>query len=194
MSKYKVGDTVWVKETIKDWDKSDNAYYMDIAENGGWFKKDEILCKTNEPTIEPLLERGRSEGYRRGMWEAWGLIKKLFTFSEKLPEIFDFSERNQYMSIEYVLNNYTPNEAKNIIEEWEKSKEEIKVGDICEYKAANGGIYKSVCVKVNGTNGYFLYKDGSFSRSREPLSDWKKTGRHIDIQSILEQIGGKNEQ
>ena len=47
MSKYKVGDIVWVKERIEDIDSNDGEYFME-NENGGWFGEYKILGKTDD--------------------------------------------------------------------------------------------------------------------------------------------------
>lgn len=189
MSKYKVGDSVWVKETIEDLDIIDNSYFMG-CEKGGWFGEDDILGKTDESSAKLLLEAGRSDCYKAGMREAWKLALELryMDYSDKL-EIFGLKrdERDKWGEI---MENYTPQEVKAKIKAWEKAKEEIKVGDVCECRA-NGNIYRAVCLRIENNKGMFLYDDVSVSGRLENLFDWEKTGRHIDIQSVLEQIGGK---
>ena len=79
----------------------------------------------------------------------------------------------------------TPQEAKSRIEAWE-TENEIKIGDevdICGDK----GIVTSF-----GTDGdriHVLYFDGIVNSYRKD-KDIKKTGRHIDIEGLLKQIGG----
>lgn len=175
MSKYNIGDTVWVKEQIEDID-NDGEYFME-NENGGWFGENKILGKTDDIKNE----------YDRGMNEAWEIARRIqYDFkSSELKEIFGTDNEASLMS-----KAYTPQEAKAKIEAWEKTKEEIKVGDVCESKVGNE-VYRAVCLKIENNKGMFLYDDASVSERLESLSDWTKTGRHIDIQSVLEQIGGK---
>ena len=104
----------------------------------------------------------------------------LYPAAEKeLEEIFGRTEH---------LWELTPQEAKAKIEAWEAAKE-IKVGDevdICGDK----GIVTSF-----GTDGdriHVLYLDGIVNSYRKD-KDIKKTGRHIDIDVVLKQIGGMND-
>ena len=71
---------------------------------------------------------------------------------------------------------------------WENEKEEIKDGDILE------GTYDNTlkCVVTNSyTNNtaYLVFDDGT--AGWHELDNFKKTGRHIDIDSFLKQIGGE---
>ena len=75
---------------------------------------------------------------------------------------------------------------------WEKTKtkEEIKDGDVLE------GIYDNnvKCVVTNlcpDNTAYLVFDDGTTGIC--DLDIFKKTGRHIDIDSFLKQIGGEQE-
>lgn len=123
--------------------------------------------------------------------EAWELAKKL-VYKEHMggfsdEEMFDIFG---YQTVKEIFDYFTPQQAKAKIEAWEKSKEEIKVGDVCRCEI-NKNVYFAVCVKRKDDQGIFLYDDASCSDRMESLDDWTKTNRHIDIQSVLEQIGGK---
>lgn len=116
--------------------------------------------------------------------EAWDIAKKLFSeFSEsQLNEIFgewwNFSK----------LMELSPYEAKAKIEGWEINH--IQVGDVCVF----GEKSKMVVTKVSHSHCYGVYVEhpnkasigegGLFQTDK-----LHKTGKHIDIQSILEQIG-----
>lgn len=70
--------------------------------------------------------------------------------------------------------------------EWENEKEEIKDGDILE------GIYdnnvKGVVINLCPDNtAYLVFDDGTTGIC--DIDIFKKTGRHIDIDSFLKQIG-----
>lgn len=72
--------------------------------------------------------------------------------------------------------------------EWENEKEEIKDGDILE------GIYdnnvKGVVINLCHDNtAYLVFDDGTTGIC--DLDIFKKTGRHIDIDSFLKQIRGE---
>lgn len=74
--------------------------------------------------------------------------------------------------------------------EWEKTKEEIKDGDVLE------GIYDNTfkCIVTNlcpDNMAYLVFDDGTTGIC--DLDNFKKTGRHIDIDSFLKQIRGEQE-
>lgn len=123
-----------------------------------------------------------------GQNEAWELARKItcqpinggFNRSE-FEEIFD----EGYISD--IFEKYTYTEAAKKVAKWEKTKEEIKDGDILE------GIYDNTlkCVVTNlytDNIAYLVFDDGT--AGFHELDNFKKTGRHIDIDSFLKQIGG----
>ena len=127
----------------------------------------------------------------KGQNEAWELARKItcqpinggFNRSE-FEEIFD----EGYISD--IFEKYTYTEASKKVEEWENAKEEIKDGDILE------GIYDNnlKCIVTNlytDNIAYLVFDDGT--AGFHELDNFKKTGRHIDIDSFLKQIGGEQE-
>ena len=124
-----------------------------------------------------------------GQNEAWELARKItcqpinggFNRSE-FEEIFD----EGYIS--EIFEKYTYTETAKKVAEWENTKEEIKDGDILE------GIYDNnlKCVVTNlytDNIAYLIFDDGT--AGFHELDNFKKTGRHIDIDSFLKQIGGE---
>lgn len=115
--------------------------------------------------------------------EAWVLAKKIvlptsnggaFKASE-LREIFDSDIES------YILKNNTPQEAKAKIEAWESKQ--IRVGDV-----VLGSIdEEAIVAKTKEETMYLIFADGSCGEHRK--ENFKKTSKHIDIQSVLEQIG-----
>lgn len=114
--------------------------------------------------------------------EAWKLAKKLFAdFSEsQLNEIFgewwNFSK----------LMELSPYEAKAKIEEWESKR--IRVGDVCK-------VFENSCVITqvdeNEKQYVVIWDDGDTDKiSFDATLKLTKTGKHIDIQAVLDQIGG----
>ena len=161
--KYKVGDEVLVKAKLAGCTSS--ARIM--------LKVDRTELFANEEDVIPVPDMTAEE--------AWEIAKNLFAdYSNiELDEIF-----GKGWSFPKLME-LTPQEAKAKIEAWETEKE-IKVGDevdICGDK----GIVTSF-----GTDGdalHVLYFDGIVNSYRRD-KDVKKTGRHIDINGILKQIGG----
>ena len=138
-------------------------------------------------TKQSVIEQARAEGQN----EAWELARKItcqpinggFNRSE-FEEIFD----EGYISD--IFEKYTYTEASKKVAEWEKAKEEIKDGDILK------GIYDNTlkCVVTNlytDNIAYLVFDDGT--AGFHELDNFKKTGRHIDIDNFLKQRGGEKE-
>lgn len=217
MSKYEVGDKVVMEITEKisvmgePWDVLSDATsiyepYLD--------KATEPLSTYTEP-LEAEIRRQAAEITRlvadnkrlkaengNGLWnieqaraegqnEAWELAKKIVDdvwnggySEEKLKQIFG----NAISQLCIVKNTYSEAAAK--VAEWEKAKEKIKVGDVLE------GIYDNEvkCIVTNlcpDNMAYLVFDDGTAGVYE--LDNLKKTGRHIDIDSFLKQIGGEQE-
>ena len=139
------------------------------------------LLAENE-RLKPNYENIRAKGQN----EAWELARKI-----SLSEIYDGYSSNELKEIfgsiclDEVFNS-TYQEAVAKVAEWEKAKEEIKVGDVLE------DIYvsKVKCVVTNlypDNMAYSIFGDGT--AGMHELNNFKKTGRHMDINSFLKQIG-----
>lgn len=125
------------------------------------------------------VQNCESYGYEKGLNDAWKVAKKIQGLDCKIREkIYGI-----YKML-VIFEKFTPQEALAKLEAYEKEQAEIKVGDVVK----DGKKYFLVTKKYNNTfegmtgEGY-LYCGLS-------LRDCKKTGKHIDIQSILQQIGG----
>ena len=165
--KYKVGDEVLMKaEITKVYDTGV------IIKVGG-------LCEAffaNE-NIEV------NKTYEQGLADAWELAKKIgyepkkggFSNAE-LMEIFGTA------IIEGIYDRFTVEEALAKIESYEKENE-IKVGN----EVRCGNVYGVVTYSKNGYASV-MWKDGSIGDECE-CKDLTKTGKHIDIESLLRQIG-----
>ena len=138
--------------------------------------------------VDSIIKHDCSNYYEAGMREAWDIARKIkydLTSSE-LIKIFGTDNESAIFS-------YTPQEAKAKIEAWEKAKEEIKVGDEVTDRHRNTNYVVTGIKSDDGTVWYCVMNEKGLCTNVK-ISALIKTGRHIDIQSILEQIGGKNEQ
>ena len=142
------------------------------------------LLEENEK-LKPNCENIRAKGQN----EAWELARKIicqpknggFNRSE-ITEIFGHG----YISD--IFEKYTYPEATAKIAKWKKEKE-FERGDIVKEKRYEAFEF---CVTDIDCNGH-LYGIGRYGEtySDKNPEDWKKTGRHIDIDSFLKQIGGE---
>ncbi len=166
---YKVGDEVIAKVRISEVYEKNNYPYEAVN-----------VSHRNKARSIALRESDIIQKPDMTAEEAWEIAKNLFAdySNAELDDIF-----GKGWSFPKLME-LTPQEAKTKIEAWEA--EQIKVGDevdICGDK----GIVTSF-----GTDGdriHVLYLDGIVNSYRKD-KDIKKTGRHIDIEGILKQIGG----
>ena len=127
-----------------------------------------------------------NNGRLAGQNEAWELVRKIFDMETN--DIEDIFIKEDAWNLGTVLNNYTYQEAAAKVAEWEKAKEEVKVGDVLE------DIYDSnvKCIVTNlytSNMAYLVFSDGSAGLNE--LDNLRKTGGHTDIGSFLKQIGGE---
>lgn len=167
---YKVGDEVLIKAEIMDIHEGlENPYFVQ-ADNRfiNWVSEDKII---------PM-----DKTYADGLNDAWELAKKIVLGikdggfdSNRVMDVFGFTPY-------YVLREFTVAEAIAKIETYEKEKE-IKVGDVVSDNCSFG-----LVTRKEGGLLYVMMADGSCGEDEEPES-WHKTGKHIDIEGILKQIG-----
>ena len=197
MSKYKAGDK-FVVEVDKVLSDADSPFIEGELYRIKGFKSlvfDEFgLDKLDKYYPVPTTteyDEGYVDGKETGMGEAWKIALNLYliAFSDRL-DIFNLENDGKDKLVE-IMEKFTPQQAKAKIEAWEKSKEEIKVGDVCKRKNIGNQSSFAICTKTDGWRGYFLYSDGSASLVKEKLRNWERTGKRIEINGVLEQIGGK---
>ena len=124
-------------------------------------------------------------GRRVGQNEAWELVRKIFDMETN--DIEDIFIKEDAWNLGTVLNNYTYQEAAAKVAEWEKIKE-IKVGDILEDRDEGN---KVIVTSLKGRVICLLWDDGRIGTTYVELAKgiFRNTGRHIDIDSFLKQIG-----
>ena len=165
---YKIGDEVLIKAVITGSREDESKLLVRTTRNSFLVEKNDVM-HAQDMTAE----------------EAWNISKKLFVdYSDReLDEIFGkgWSYPN--------LMKLTPRQAKSKIKAWEE-KIGIKVGDVIftAYNQSINGVVTNIYGKCN-KNLYVLWDDGS-SGVLEYTKSIKKTGRHIDIDGLLRNIGG----
>ena len=218
MSKYKVGDKVVMEITDKisvmgePWYVLSEATsmfetYLDKAAEplGTYTEPLEAKIRRQAAEITRLLAENKelkedfekskrvnlNMGRRAGQNEAWEMARKIAVIPKdggyggsKLIEIFNTALIDEIFNLTYT-------EAAAKVAEWEKAKEEIKVGDVFQDDDGNNAIVTS----IKGNTVYYMWDDGN-TRSgfaEDVKKHFTKTGRHIDIDGFLKQIGGEQE-
>ena len=178
MSKYEVGDKVVLTVTSTNETGCLPCYVL----NDDLILSKQDIDKYTEP-LSTYIEQARVEGQN----EAWELARKIicqpknggFNRSE-ITEIFG------YGYISDVFEKYTYPEAAAKVAEWERAKEEIKVGDVVSHEEKYGVVISEGTICFRG-----FTDDGTpFEWYKERCT---KTGRHIDVDSLLKQIGEEQE-
>lgn len=130
---------------------------------------------------------GYCNEYQRGLDNAWEAAKKIALMDTETSE-----NVTGYFGLFRIMENLTPMQAIEKLkayEEKQKAEDEIRVGDIVERylndKLDSTGIY------LGEDDGYWfcLFWTGTvFSTFTYPKNQFKKTGRHVDIDKILEEM------
>lgn len=148
-----------------------------------------LLCKVDSYELYgDQHEEEYNQTFNQGAEAAWELARKGMLMSSTDREAIFGSGYNAMYG---VLMYHTYQEAAAKVAEWEKAKEEIKRGDIIRNKNNTSSKF---CVTDIDDDGilYGVGRDGA-TYSYEDPEYWEKTGRHIDIDSFLKQIGGRQE-
>ena len=132
-------------------------------------------------------EEEYNQAFNQGAEAAWELARKCMLMTDREREIIFGSGHNALYGI---LTYFDYKHAAAKVSQWEKAKEEIKVGDIVKI---HEGYDEGLCVLGMSTDKkYYNAVDGYgavyYMLTKEMIA---KTGRHIDIDSFLKQIGGE---
>ena len=142
----------------------------------------------NDTIYEETAEKARAEGQE----EAWKLAQKLVLYErdgefsiDELEEIFE----TQYWTDVFLL---TYSEVAAKVAEWEQKKEEICVGDVL---LSNRIGTKCIVTHTNNETVTTLWDDNSYGdRSKNFIKEELEKIGHIDIASLLAQIGDENDE
>ena len=217
MSKYKAGDKVVLEILLIDGD----GYYIVGSENYSWWASPKTLDEVVEPLstytdqLNDKIKRQAAEitllladnaelkkdleyyhtgtdicdiesARVAGQEEAWELARKIAYDgyrNNELKEIFGSVCLDDIFNLTYT-------EAAEKVAEWEQKKEEICVGDVL---LSNRMGTKCIITYINNETVTTLWGDGSCGdRSKNYIREGFKKIGHIDIASILAQIGESN--
>ena len=138
-----------------------------------------------------MCEVDNGRGRIKGQQEAWELAQKIALAiisggysNNELKEIFGTICFNEIFNLTYT-------EAAAKVAEWERKKEEICVGDVL---LSNRTGTKCIVTHINNETVTTLWDDISYGdRSKNFIREGFEKIGHIDISSMLSQIGENNE-
>lgn len=169
--RYKVNDEVLIKARIKDMSYVDMMYVCELVTNP------DVCIRFKSPTECIVADKT----YADGLNDAWKLADKVYEMrNQQRYDVFGTESLAKVMDL-------SPQEAISKIEAYEKEKE-IKVGDVVRYGIGEDIGKYAIVMRIEGNEFYTMYADGSCGRETH-TEDFKKTGKHIDIESLLRQIG-----
>ena len=136
---------------------------------------------------EAIRDNAFEAGLIRGQEEAWELARKIAYDgyrNNELKEIFGSVCLDDIFNLTYT-------EAAEKVVEWERKNEEICVGDVL---LSNRIGTKCIVTHINNETVTTLWGDGSYGdRSKNYIREGFKKIGHIDVASMLAQIGGEQE-
>lgn len=153
-----------------------------------------VKQKNNDALSHAEYLLKREDEYNRGLNDAWELAKKIVLTEgdggigeTKLKELFDYSsiKRASY----WIFKEYAPQEALAKLEAYEKSKKEVeekfKVGDIVTFEDGT----KGMVMDIDAVDNFAIFTDNGCIEAWIGQERVTKTGKHIDISALLEEIG-----
>lgn len=122
------------------------------------------------------------EQYNKGLNAMWNTTKKLMTtmVADDYAEVF-----GKGWTFPKIMD-MTPQEVIDAFEAYEKKQEEVEVGDVVEHLGTKGVVIDF----IDSTDDEMIVLNENGCVEEWKHSQFIKTGKHIDISSILEQIGG----
>ena len=137
-----------------------------------------------EDELNNAIKEKCDKSYNKGLEDAWDLAHRLNNMTlDEVHKIYGFSIHR-----EEVFSAVDAQEALAKIEAYEKKQNEIKVGDVV-FGDDEPDVY-GIVTFVSCEMIYIVWSDGS-SGVEYDFRDIKKTGKHIDITSVLEQLRGE---
>ena len=177
MSKFKVGDKVYLEGKISEYDESDNTYYVEYC---NYYKNTRMTYWVKDDVLHSA-----DESYDKGLNDGWELAKRITLMKadggyscEELENIFG------YRNPEFIFKAFTSRVALAKVKAYEEERNEIKVGDVVRLK---DGYIEGIVTRINETCIYRLFKDGSSNRTsvEEAKENLVKIGHFDSIDEFM---------
>lgn len=181
---FKIGDEVVIEGKVIGTDGNLSKYPITVE------FKDKNYAVFNENCL--ILA---DKTYEQGLKDAWELVKKMINKDWTFADVRDCFglDVNLKTGVEVAreIFNIPYHEALARFEAYKKEKE-IKVGDVIRLRGVEAVV---TCIYPDGKfDGLKITADDKHGRlggayAGYSLSSWEKTGNHIDLSSILAEIG-----
>jgi len=136
------------------------------------------LEELNSDYINEHFGNLQDEAYQRGLEDTWEAAKKLY-LNGACKDLF-----GEYFNT--FIKNHTAQEAIEKLKAYDdKQKDCIEVGDEVTHKS-DSVVWKAVCIRIDGDRQHMNLMGYTGAVGYYPVDDFTKTGKHYDIQSILE--------
>lgn len=143
----------------------------------------DTLEELNSDYINEHFGELQDEAYQRGLEDAWEAVMKIALMDTETSE-----NVTGYFGLFRIMENLTPMQAIEKLKAYEdKPSDRIEVGDIVERYI--DGKFDSRGIYLQEEDGYWrcLFDTGAVLMTfAYPKGQFKKTGKHYDIASILE--------
>ena len=137
--------------------------------------------------VEKIYDKAFSDGYKRGLEDAWEAARKLFSSmaDSDIEKAFPTEWNNGGFK---ALMNLQPQEAIAKLKAYEEHKDDsIKVGDEVERYVDGRYDGRAMFLAADGDRWTCLFWTGcGYTTLSYPKSQFRRTGRHFDIEEILE--------
>lgn len=172
---YRKGDRILINATVKLADGFNNMLLAEYSDGDEFYvNKADIIGSVN-------ANSGNDDMYENGMEEAWRIAGKI-VLSETSGG-FKSKELETIFGTDFVDNilKLPAAEAAAKVAAWEN---DIRVGDMVQSLAKCEGVVS----KIESEKCYVIWDDGSAGEVFK--KGIRKTGKHIDVKALLEQIRG----
>ena len=146
------------------------------------------LEELNSDYINENFGELQDEAYQAGMDKAWEIARRIRLNCEDGGIDGDglrkmFGTANTYT----IIKDNTASEAVAKIKAYDNvtHSDRIEVGDEVTHKS-DSAVWKAVCIRIDGDRQHMNLMGYTGAVGYYPVDDFKKTGRHFDIASILE--------
>lgn len=169
------------------------------TEDGFYTRDFDSLEELNSDYINEHFGDLQDEAYQRGLDDAWEAARKIFGYEidggiplNEIGKVFGYAEDAIFCTADIIRHNTAQEAIEKLkaYEEKQKADDEIKVGDEVISLRKNGEVIEDMPPWIVTYETKYSYQglDACGLLHNNPKDRARKTGRHFDIQKILEEM------